>query len=187
MKKAGVLNLMGLLLSLPADLLWIWVLGGTLWMGMSRLSIGQEGMTVQFDFQPQILPWLLLMLAALLLWLLGFIFSLRNTVRAFRCRLQKPGRLGVAAGVSAGGASAHPAAAVVKLYSLHISVDPLDGNTGLAAGLASAAASLRGAALYGALRSVDILVRRPADSPAGGRLEKRAPAALNCACGHRRG
>lgn len=89
MKKAGVLNLMGLLLSLPADLLWIWVLGGTLWMGMSRLSIGQEGMTVQFDFQPQILPWLLLMLAALLLWLLGFIFSLRNTVRAFRCRLQK--------------------------------------------------------------------------------------------------
>lgn len=89
MKKAGVLNLTGLLLSLPADLLWIWVLGGTLLMGMSRLSSVQEGMTVQFDFQPRMLPWLLLMLAALLLWLLGLIFSLRNTVRAFRCRPQK--------------------------------------------------------------------------------------------------
>lgn len=89
MKKAGALNLTGLLLSLPADLLWIWVLGGTLWMGMSRLSSVQEGLTVQFDFQPRMLPWLLLMLAAFLLWLLGLIFSLRNTVRAFRCRPQK--------------------------------------------------------------------------------------------------
>lgn len=187
MKKAGVLNLMGLLLSLPADLLWIWVLGGTLWMGMSRLSIGQEGMTVQFDFQPQILPWASADAGGAPTVAAGIHLQPAQHGARFPLPAAEAGRLGVAAGVSAGGASAHPAAAVVKLYSLHISVDPLDGNTGLAAGLASAAASLRGAALYGALRSVDILVRRPADSPAGGRLEKRAPAALNCACGHRRG